>query len=76
MSIEITVLFDVVPGRMESVAAAFQELCDATRQEEGALGPDEWQARLSAAKGQVPRSMRTLSERKVSFAVGRRLSRA
>lgn len=37
MSIEITVLFDVVPDRMDSVAAAFQELCEATREEEGAL---------------------------------------
>jgi quinol monooxygenase YgiN len=37
MSIEITVLFDVVPDRMEQVTAAFRELCAATRQEEGAL---------------------------------------
>ncbi|WP_217143824.1 putative quinol monooxygenase [Streptomyces sp. AC627_RSS907] len=37
MSIEITVLFDVVPDRMDSVTAAFQELCEATRKEEGAL---------------------------------------
>ncbi|MFE0405818.1 putative quinol monooxygenase [Streptomyces nigra] len=44
MSIEITVLFDVVPGRMESVAAAFQDLCDATRQEEGALRFDAFRS--------------------------------
>ncbi|MEU5000858.1 putative quinol monooxygenase [Streptomyces sp. NPDC086554] len=37
MSIEITVLFDVVPERMESVVDAFGELAAATREEEGAL---------------------------------------
>lgn len=37
MSIEITVLFDVSADRMESVVAAFGELCAATRREEGAL---------------------------------------
>ncbi|MFE3790138.1 putative quinol monooxygenase [Streptomyces goshikiensis] len=36
MSIEITVLFDVVPDRLTDTAAAFEELCAATRQEEGA----------------------------------------
>lgn len=44
MSIEITVLFDVVPDRMDAVAAAFQELCDATRQEEGALRFDAFRS--------------------------------
>lgn len=44
MSIEITVLFDVVPDRMDAVAAAFQELCEATRQEEGALRFDAFRS--------------------------------
>ncbi|MEU8461166.1 putative quinol monooxygenase [Streptomyces sp. NPDC029003] len=37
MSIEITVLFDVLPHRMTDTVAAFAELCSATRREEGAL---------------------------------------
>ena len=37
MSIEIAVLFDVVSHRMEQVTTAFQDLCEATRKEEGAL---------------------------------------
>ncbi|MFE2226103.1 putative quinol monooxygenase [Streptomyces kronopolitis] len=37
MSIEITVLFDVVPNQMESVVDAFRDLAVATRQEEGVL---------------------------------------
>ncbi|MFE2248176.1 putative quinol monooxygenase [Streptomyces lavendulae] len=37
MSIEITVLFDVLPGRLPDTAAAFKELCAATRREAGAI---------------------------------------
>ncbi|MET7765724.1 putative quinol monooxygenase [Streptomyces sp. NPDC005393] len=37
MSIEITVVFDVVPDRLEDVVDAFKDLCAATRKEEGAL---------------------------------------
>lgn len=37
MSIEITVLFEVLPARLKDTAAAFKELCAATRREEGAL---------------------------------------
>ncbi|GGZ55015.1 putative quinol monooxygenase [Streptomyces rochei] len=44
MSIEITVVFDVVPDRMDSVTAAFQKLCDATREEEGALRFDAFRS--------------------------------
>ncbi|MEV5882460.1 putative quinol monooxygenase [Streptomyces sp. NPDC052020] len=44
MSIEITVLFDVVPDRMDSVTSAFQELCGATRKEEGALRFDAFRS--------------------------------
>ncbi|WP_327728390.1 antibiotic biosynthesis monooxygenase [Streptomyces sp. NBC_00487] len=44
MSIEITVLFDVVPDRLADTADAFVELCAATRQEEGALRFDAWRS--------------------------------
>ena len=44
MSIEITVLFDVVPERLAATADAFGELCAATRQEEGALRFDAWRS--------------------------------
>ncbi|MFE1308253.1 putative quinol monooxygenase [Streptomyces sp. NPDC058755] len=44
MSIEITVVFDVVPDRMEPVVAAFGKLCAATRQEEGALRFDAFRS--------------------------------
>ncbi|MFI8418974.1 putative quinol monooxygenase [Streptomyces sp. NPDC085479] len=37
MSIEITVVFDVEPTRFPAVQAAFRDLCEATRQDEGAL---------------------------------------
>ncbi|MEV8589028.1 putative quinol monooxygenase [Streptomyces sp. NPDC051180] len=37
MSIEITVVFDVEPDRFQATQAAFRELCEATRTEEGAL---------------------------------------
>ncbi|MCZ4605911.1 putative quinol monooxygenase [Streptomyces sp. Lzd4kr] len=44
MSIEITVLFDVVPDRMDSVTTAFRDLCEATRKEEGALRFDAFRS--------------------------------
>lgn len=44
MSIEITVLFDVVPDRLAATADAFGKLCAATRQEPGALRFDAWRS--------------------------------
>jgi quinol monooxygenase YgiN len=44
MSIEITVLFDVVPDRLTDTVEAFDELCAATQQEEGALRFDAWRS--------------------------------
>ncbi|MFD8009703.1 putative quinol monooxygenase [Streptomyces sp. NPDC058955] len=44
MSIEITVVFDVVPDRFEATAKAFAGLCAATRAEKGALRFDAFRA--------------------------------
>ncbi|WP_037855494.1 putative quinol monooxygenase [Streptomyces sp. NRRL S-340] len=44
MSIEITVLFDVVPDRTEQAADAFARLCAETREEEGALRFDAFRS--------------------------------
>ncbi|MFC9060720.1 putative quinol monooxygenase [Streptomyces sp. NPDC057074] len=44
MSIEITVLFDVLPERLADTAEAFGDLCAATRREQGALRFDAWRS--------------------------------